>query len=84
MPRTLEDIGRIAVELHAAHSATVIAKFEYHESCAEYFEGQEKWDREDPEFHEATRVPYLAFHAARAVEYNVKRRLQSAIRGLNR
>lgn len=80
MAKTLADIGRIAVELHAARLATNHAKALYYEQCSEYFEGSDQWNRDDPEFHQATKVPYEAFRKARAHEYNAKRRLANAIR----
>lgn len=80
MAKTLADIGVIAIQLHAARLATKHAKALYYEQCGEYFEGSEQWNRDDPEFHQATKVTYEAFHKARAHEYNVKRRLANAIR----
>jgi len=80
MAKNLADIGLIAVQLHIARLETNRAKAIYYAQCNDYFEGSEKWDREDPEFHRTTKVSYEAFLKARANEYNVKRRLASAIR----
>lgn len=83
MVKSLQDIGRIAIELHAAQRATKEAKRLYYvrsRRYIHYFIDNGTLDRGDPEFHRVTKIPYEAFRKARAHEYNVKRRLENAIR----
>jgi len=80
--RTLEGIGRIAVELHAAQFETKEARRRYYARCRRYIDcfTDGILNAGEPEFHRVTKVPYEAFIKARKHEYNIKRRLGNAIR----
>lgn len=83
MTKTLADIGLIAIQLHAAQFETKEARHRYYARSRRYircFINNGKVGRNDPEFHRVTKVPYQAFTKARKHEYNVKRRLSTAIR----
>ncbi|MEW9581381.1 hypothetical protein [Paraburkholderia sp. DGU8] len=79
----LEKIGRLAIEHHVAQLNTTEAKSAYYLQCREFLDDRSLdrlADRDDPAFLRFTRKTYSKYLEAKAGEYNVKRRLATAIR----
>ncbi|MDH6150516.1 MULTISPECIES: hypothetical protein [Paraburkholderia] len=81
-PWTADLVARRAIDFVRAQSAMRIARDEYCEGCARFWErhGLTCIDRDDPEFHRATRKTYRSLCAARNDLHNARCRLETAVR----
>lgn len=93
-PEQLMMIACRAIEHHKAQNMTRQAKHAYHKAWQKFETGDfhpllvhpdERISRHHPQFEEAcsvTKEEHDAYQAAKRAEYNAKRRLETAIRGV--
>lgn len=85
---TLLPIAQLAIDLHIATNAAKNAQQNYFERINEFERNFrtlprgriDKWDANNSDFIDFTMMEYHAHRKARAVAYNIKRRLDTACR----